>query len=100
MTIFAPSDEAFSKLPEGTIESLTITQKLDIFKRHIVPDTTVYAADVKTGKVKTLGGEKIFLIKAAKEGVQIYHNGNLVNVVKADVEASNGVIHVIDKVIL
>ena len=50
--------------------------------RHIVPDTSVYAADVKTGKVKTLGGEKIFLIKAANEGVQIYHNGNLVNVVK------------------
>ena len=68
--------------------------------RHIVPDTTVYAADVTTGFVKTLGGEKIFLIKAQNEGVQIYQNGNLVNVVKADVKASNGVIHVIDKVIL
>ena len=73
---------------------------MDRTYRHIVPDTSVYAADVATGKVKTLGGEKIFLIKTANEGVQIYHNGNLVNVVKADIEASNGVIHVIDKVIL
>ena len=68
--------------------------------RHIVPDTTVYAANVTSGNVETLGGEKIFLFKSHNEGVQIYHNGNLVNVVKADVEASNGVIHVIDKVIL
>ena len=73
---------------------------MDGIYRHIVPDTNVYAADVTNGKVKTLGGEKIFLIKAPNEGVQIYHNGNLVNVVKGDVEASNGVIHVIDKVIL
>ena len=70
-------------------------------KRHIVPDATVYAADVTTGTVKTLGGEDLFLVQAtANEGVLIWHNRNLIKVVKADVEAKNGVIHVIDKVIL
>ena len=55
-----------------------------------MPDVTVYAADVTTGTVKTLGGEDLFLIQASSnQGVQIWHNGNLVNVVKADVEAKN-----------
>merc|ERR1712238_77532 len=99
-TIFAPSDEAFAKLPEGTLESLTPEQALAIVLRHVVGGATVSAADVTTGPVETLGGEVIDLIKTDEGGVQISYMGNLINVVAADVTASNGVIHVIDEVIL
>merc|ERR1719346_324251 len=98
-TVFAPSDEAFAKLPEGTLESLTPEQAKAIVSRHVVAGATVYAADVATGPVGTLGGETIDLI-AENGGVQVSYNGNAVNVVAADVKASNGVIHVIDAVIL
>merc|ERR1711935_818595 len=99
-TIFAPSDEAFAKLPEGTLDGLTPEQKLAIVSRHVVANATVLAADVTTGSVKTLGGEMIDLIKTDAGGVQISYMGTVVNVVTADVMASNGVIHVIDGVIL
>merc|ERR1712113_1316706 len=99
VTIFAPSDEAFKKLPEGTLESLTPEQAKAIVSRHVVPGATVYAADVATGPVETFGGENIDLIKTEDGGVQVSYNGNAVNVVAADVKASNGVIHVIDAVI-
>ena len=62
VTIFAPSDEAFAKLPEGTLESLTTEQAKAIVSRHVIPGATVYAADVATGSVGTLGGENIDLI--------------------------------------
>ena len=99
-TIFAPSDEAFAKLPEGTLESLTPEQALAIVLRHVVGNATVAAADVTTGPVETLGGEVIDLIKTDEGGVQISYMNNIVNVVTADVMASNGVIHVLDEVIL
>ena len=99
-TIFAPSDDAFAKLPEGTLESLTPEQALAIVLRHVVGGATVPAADVTTGPVETLGGEVIDLIKTDKGGVQISYMGNVINVVTADVMASNGVIHVIEQVIL
>ena len=99
-TIFAPSDDAFAKLPEGTLESLTPEQALAIVLRHVVGSATVLAADVTTGPVETLGGEIIHLFKTDEGGVQIEYHGNFVNVVAADVMASNGVIHVIDEVIL
>ena len=99
-TIFAPSDEAFAKLPEGTLESLTTEQATAIVLRHVIGGATVPAADVTTGPVETLGGETIDLIKTDEGGVQISYMGNLINVVTADVMASNGVIHVIDEVIL
>merc|ERR1711978_876168 len=99
VTIFAPSDEAFKKLPEGTLKSLTTEQAKAIVSRHVVPGATVYAADVTTGSVGTLGGENIDLIKN-DSGVQVSYNENAVNVVSADVKANNGVIHVIDAVIL
>merc|ERR1712129_96994 len=99
-TVFAPSDDAFAKLPEGTLESLTPEQAKAIVSRHVVAGATVYAADVATGSVGTFGGENIDLIKIEDGGVQVSYNGNAVNVVAADVKASNGVIHVIDAVIL
>merc|ERR1712142_1247362 len=100
VTIFAPSDEAFAKLPEGTLESLTPEQAKAIVARHVVAGATVMAADVATGDVETFGGETVGLVKTEEGGVQVAYNGQTVNVVAADVEASNGVIHVIDNVIL
>merc|ERR1719266_51476 len=100
LTVFAPSDEAFAKLPPGTLESLSSEAAKDIVLTHVVP-ARVPAADVKTGAVKTVGGSEIVLVKNQRTGgVQIVHNGNVINVVTADVMASNGVIHVIDKVIV
>ena len=100
VTIFAPSDEAFAKLPAGTLESLTTEQATAIVSRHVVAGATVLAADVATGPVGTFGGETIDLIKTEQGGVQVSYNGNAVNVVTADVKASNGVIHAIDAFIL
>merc|ERR1719166_125552 len=100
VTIFAPSDDAFAKLPEGTLESLTPEQAKAIVARHVVAGASVYASDVATGDVETFGGETVGLVKTDEGGVQVAYNGQTVNVVAADVEASNGVIHVIDNVIL
>ena len=106
-TIFAPSDEAFSKLPDGTLDRLTTKQKKAIVLRHVVEGVTILAADVKSGPIETIGGEFIDLknyneghIEYDEEGVQIYYKNNRIDVAIADVMASNGVIHVIDKVIL
>ena len=99
VTVFAPPDEAFAQLPNGTIESLTQDQAKEIILRHVIP-AKVLAADVVTGPVETLGGEVIDLIKTDAGGVQITYEGNTITVDKADVMASNGVIHIIDKVIL
>merc|ERR1711948_98657 len=100
VTIFAPSDDAFAKLPAGTLESLTTEQAKAIVSRHVVAGATVLAADVATGDVATFGGETVGLVKTDEGGVQVAYNGQTVNVVTADVNASNGVIHVIDNVIL
>merc|ERR1712008_651660 len=100
MGILAPSDAAFEKLPEGTLDGLTTEQKTAIVLRHVIANATVKAADVTTVPVVTIGGETINLIKTHGGGVQISYMGSVVNVVTADVMASNGVIHVIDEVIL
>merc|ERR1712153_175182 len=99
-TIFAPSDEAFAKLPAGSLEGLPTEQAKAIIARHVVAGATVKAADVTTGDVETFGGETVGLIKTAEGGVQVTYMGQTVNVVTADVGASNGVIHVIDNVIV
>ena len=97
-TVFAPTDEAFAKLPEGTVASLLKPenkQKLtEILTYHVIP-AKVMAKDVKKGQVKTVNGKKA-TINITQKGVSI----DKANVVKTDIEASNGVIHVIDHVIL
>merc|ERR1711978_694153 len=98
LTIFAPNDKDFAKLPEGTLESLTPEQAKEIVLRHVVA-AKVVAADVPNADVGTLGGEDISLAKT-DEGVTITYKGGVSKVVTADVLASNGVIHVIDNVIL
>merc|ERR1712241_776976 len=84
----------------GTLESLTTEQKTAIVARHVIAGATVKAADVTTGSVATFGGENIDLVKDGA-GVGVSFNGGArSNVIIADVEASNGVIHAIDAVIL
>merc|ERR1712156_719258 len=73
---------------------------MGIVSRHVVAGASVYASDVATGCVETFGGENVRLVKTAKGGVEVFYNGQTVNVVTADIEGSNGVIHVIDNVIL
>lgn len=97
-TVFAPTDAAFAALPEGTVEMLLEPENREklagILTYHVVPGK-VMAADVKAGKVKTVNGEKA-TVKVADGGVMI----DGANVVATDVAASNGVIHVIDAVIM
>ena len=96
-TIFAPSDEVFKNLPE---ECLDEKDEKATLLRHVLDGNTVLAADVTPGPVKTLGGEVINLMKTGNGDVGIIYKKNLINVVTADIMASNGVIHVIDKLIL
>ena len=97
-TVFAPTDEAFAKLPKGTLESLLKPenkQKLvDILTYHVIAGK-VMASDVKTMKAKTVNGQELSL-KVSDKGVTV----DEARVVKTDVAASNGVIHVIDTVVL
>ena len=97
-TVFAPTDEAFAKLPTGTLEDLLKPENKEkltaILTYHVVPGK-VMAADVKTMKAKTVNGKELD-VKAGSKGVTIDN----AKVVKTDVAASNGVIHVIDTVVL
>ena len=97
-TVFAPTDEAFSKLPKGTVESLLKPENkkklVSILTYHVLPGK-VQAKDVKSGRVKTVNGSSVEL--------RVYRGAVTVDkakVVATDVMASNGVIHVIDRVII
>ena len=98
-TVFAPTDEAFAKLPAGTVESLlkpANKQKLTAILTYHVVAGNVKAADVvKLSSAKTLNG-KLITIKTA--GGKVLING--ATVVKADIAATNGTIHVIDTVLM
>lgn len=97
-TIFAPTNEAFAKLPAGTVESLLKPENksklVKILTYHVVP-AKVMAADVKSGEAKTLEGSTLE-IKVADGAVTV----DKAKVIKTDIVGSNGVIHVIDSVIL
>lgn len=97
-TVFAPTDEAFANLPEGVLDALLLPENVEILKSiltyHVVTGT-VMAADVPAGDVATVEGSNITF--DITNGVVL--NGSA-NVTSADVAASNGVIHVIDAVIL
>lgn len=98
-TVFAPTDDAFAALPEGTVETLLLPENKDqlvaILTYHVVPGK-VMSGDIAGKKmdVKTVNGGMAMV--DAMSGVTI----DGANVVQADIEASNGVIHVIDAVIL
>ena len=94
-TVFAPTDEALAKIPKADLEVLLKDKaKLTaVLTYHVVPGK-VMAADVKAGKVKTVQGSDITV--TTKNGVMV----NKAKVVKTDIVADNGVIHVIDTVIM
>ena len=98
-TVFAPTDAAFKKLPKGTLASLLKPENkgklVKILTYHVVPGK-VMAADLagKTTAVATVEGSRVHV--NGKHGVRV----NGARVVKADIVADNGVIHVIDKVLL
>ena len=96
-TVFAPTDDAFAKLPDGTVESLlaNIPALTDVLLYHVVPGA-VMAADVATlDSADTVQGDSVAI---AVDGGTVRING--AQVVIADIQASNGVIHVIDSVLL
>lgn len=98
-TVFAPTDAAFAKLPAGTVENLLKPENKDkltaILTYHVVPGR-VMAADVgKVQEAKTVNG-KMLMVSTKGGGVMI----NDAKVTAADITATNGVIHVIDSVIL
>lgn len=98
-TVFAPTDEAFAKLPAGTVEDLLKPENREklraVLTYHVVPGKVMAAQVTKMNAAKTVQGGAV-TIKAAGGKVMVDN----ANVVKADIEASNGVIHVIDSVIL
>jgi uncharacterized surface protein with fasciclin (FAS1) repeats len=97
-TVFAPTDEAFAKLPKGTVEGLLKPENkaklAGILTYHVLPGK-VMAADVKTMKAKTVNGQEL-AIKVSGGTV----TADEAKVIKTDVAASNGVIHAIDAVIM
>jgi uncharacterized surface protein with fasciclin (FAS1) repeats len=100
-TVFAPNDDAFAKLPEGTVEGLLkdIPKLTEILKYHVV-NGAVPAADVALHKnITTLQGQDV-KVDAAKWHLHKNPKINDANVLKADIMTDNGVIHVIDKVLL
>ena len=98
-TVFAPTDDAFAKLPEGTVEELLKPENKDklvsILTYHVVSGKVVAADVVKLEKAKTVNGSDVS-IQVMDGNVQV----GSANVTSTDIEASNGVIHVIDSVIL
>lgn len=97
-TVFAPTDEAFAKLPAGTVENLLKPEnkaKLQsVLTYHVVPGKVMAADVVRLESAKTVNGQPVKITTAG--GVKV----DAANVVTTDIECSNGVIHVIDSVIL
>lgn len=98
-TVFAPTDEAFAKLPPGTVENLLKPENHDklvaVLTYHVVPGKVMARDVVKLHEAKTVNGEKVKIM--AENGKVMVDNAD---VIKADIDCSNGVIHVIDSVIL
>lgn len=94
-TVFAPTDEAFAKIPKADLDALLKDKaKLTSVLTYHVVAGKVMAADVKAGKVKTVQGSEITVTTMG--GVKV----DKANVVKTDIVADNGVIHVIDSVVM
>ena len=98
-TVFAPTDEAFAKLPAGTVADLLKPENKDklraILTYHVIAGKVTAAEVVKLSSAKTVNGKNV-QISAAGNSVKV----NDAQVVKTDIKASNGVIHVIDTVLL
>jgi len=100
-TVFAPTDEAFAKLPKGTVEGLLkdIPKLTAVLTYHVVAGKVPASDVVQHQKLTTIQGQDL-KIDAAKWHMHKSVKVNDANIVKADIETDNGVIHVIDKVLL
>lgn len=98
-TVFAPTDKAFAKLPKGTLEDLLKPENKDqlvaILTYHVVPGKVMAEDVVKLQSAKTVNSKEV-TIKSGDQGVTIDN----ANVVKTDIATSNGVIHIIDQVLI
>ncbi len=111
-TVFAPTNEAFSKLPDGTVESLLKPESKGVLSSvltyHVVAgklDADAITKAIKAGKgtaeFKTVAGGKLFaMMNGPKNVILKDEKGNLANISTYDVYQSNGVIHVIDAVVM
>ncbi|MFT7198893.1 MAG: putative surface protein with fasciclin (FAS1) repeats [Glaciecola sp.] len=99
LTVFAPTNEAFAKLPAGTVESLLLPENkaklVEILTYHVVSGKVMAADVVKVDSAKTLEGSSI-TVTVSDDGVKV----DDANVITTDIKTSNGVIHVIDAVIM
>jgi uncharacterized surface protein with fasciclin (FAS1) repeats len=100
-TVFAPTDEAFSKLPEGTVDSLLkdIPKLTSILKYHVIEGAVPASEVIQHKNLTTLQGQDL-KVDGAKWHLHKSVKINDANIVSADVKADNGIIHVIDKVLL
>ncbi|MEM7624370.1 MAG: fasciclin domain-containing protein [Planctomycetota bacterium] len=99
LTVLAPTDEAFAKLPKGTVESLLKPENKDqlvaILTYHVIPGKVLAQDALKAGEANTVQGDHVsFAVQNGQPRV------NGVNLVATDLDASNGVVHVIDEVLL
>jgi uncharacterized surface protein with fasciclin (FAS1) repeats len=94
-TVFAPTDEAFAKIPKANLDALLAdkTKLSGVLTYHVVPGR-VMAKDVKAGSVKTVQGSALTI--STKDGVMV----DGAKVIKTDIVTDNGVIHVIDAVVM
>lgn len=110
-TVFAPTNKAFDKLPKGTVDSLMKPDNKDKLKTiltyHVVPgkfDAAALKADVKKGDgkamLKTVDGKDLTVTEDGGKLVITDAAGNKANIITANVEQSNGVVHVIDHVLM
>lgn len=103
-TVFAPSDEAFAKLPSGTLDNLLKPDNKEqlraVLLMHVVPEDLLIADVKKIKDAKTVGGAKVDVTYNLLTGVHIGTAKEMAHVQNSDIHATNGVIHVIDKVIL
>ena len=95
-TVFAPTDEAFAKLPAGTVEGLLqdVPKLKQVLTYHVIPGKFMAADVIKLSSAKSVQGQSVTI--ATINGVKV----DGANVIKTDIETDNGVIHVIDSVIL
>lgn len=94
-TVFAPTDEAFQKLPEGTLESLTADDLVSILRRHVLVGAVTSTDAAGLDAAPTVEGSEL-AIATTEEGLTVGEAA----VTEADIETSNGIVHVIDTVLL
>ncbi len=103
-TVFAPSDDAFARLPSGALENLLKPENKEKLKAillmHVVPEDLLIADVKKIKDAKTIGGTKVDVTYNILTGVHIGTAKEMSHVQNSDIHATNGVIHVIDRVIM